>query len=149
MICFAVIDTNVIVSAAIKPDSIPGKILALALSGEIRPVFSREILLEYKKVLSRAKFCFEKSYVDNVIKTFNIFGDNIVPLRLSAHFEDADDKKFYEAFVSLKDERDVYLVTGNIRHFPNDERIVTPRQMTDILKASPGRTWGIDFGKSL
>ena len=133
MICFAVIDTNVIVSAAIKPESIPGKILALALSGEIRLVFSREILLEYEKVLSRAKFCFEKSYVDNVIKTFNIFGENIVPLRLSAHFEDADDKKFYEAFVSVKDGRDIYLITGNTRHFPDEERIVTPRQMLTIM----------------
>ena len=149
MICSAVIDTNVIVSAAIKPESIPGEILALALSGEIRPVFSREILLEYEKVLSRPKFCFERSYVDNVIKTFNIFGDNIVPLRLSAHFEDADDKKFYEAFVSLKDERDIYLITGNTRHFPIDERIVTPRQMTDILKRSLGQTGGLDFEKSV
>ena len=133
MICFAVIDTNVIVSAAIKPESIPGEIIALVFSGEIRPVFSREILLEYEKVLSRPKFCFERSYVENVIKTFNIVGDNIIPLRLSAHFEDADDKKFYEAFVSLKDERDIYLITGNIRHFPNEERIVTPGQMLTIM----------------
>lgn len=43
MICFAVIDTNVIVSAAIKLDSIPGRILALVLLGEISPVFSNEI----------------------------------------------------------------------------------------------------------
>ena len=89
--------------------------------------------MEYEKVLSRAKFCFEKSYVDNVIKTFNIFGENIVPLRLSAHFEDADDKKFYEAFVSVKDGRGIYLITGNTRHFPDEERIVTPRQMLTIM----------------
>ena len=140
MICFAVIDTNVIVSAAIKPDSIPGAILALVFSGEIRPVFSCEILNEYEKVLSRPKFGFKKSYVENVIETFNKVGDNIIPLKLSTYFEDADDKKFYEAFVSVKDERDIYLITGNTRHFPVDERIATPRQMTDILKASPGRT---------
>ena len=142
MICFAVIDTNVIVSAAIKPESIPGEILALALSGEIRPVFSREILLEYEKVLSRPKFCFEKSYVENVIKTFNIVGDNIIPLRLSAHFEDADDKKFYEAFVSLKDERDIYLITGNTRHFPIDERIVIPQADDGYIKGVAGTNRG-------
>lgn len=140
MICFAVIDTNVIVSAAIKPDSIPGRILALVLSGEISPVFSNEIQMEYEKVLSRSKFGFEKSYVNSVVKAFNIVGENIVPLRLSMSFDDSDDKKFYEAFVSVKDERDIYLITGNRRHFPVDERIVTPRQMTDILKVSFGQT---------
>lgn len=140
MICFAVIDTNVVVSAAIKPESVPGRILALVLLGEIRPIFSNEILKEYKTVLSRPKFEFEKSYVEKVIRTFNTVGDNIVPPKLSMCFDHEDDKKFYEAFVSLKDKRDIYLITGNIRHFPVDDMIVTPRQMTDILKASFGQT---------
>ena len=33
-------------------------------------------------------------------------------------------------------EEDAYLVTGNIRHFPVEPFIVTPRQMLDIIVKS-------------
>ena len=45
---YAVIDTNVIVSAMLKWDSIPGSILELALDGPITPVLNHEILEEYR-----------------------------------------------------------------------------------------------------
>ena len=53
MKCYAVIDTNVLVSAAIKPDSVPGTIFRLILIEQICPVFNSEILEEYKRVLPR------------------------------------------------------------------------------------------------
>lgn len=53
---YAVIDTNVIVSAMLKWDSIPGSILELALDGPITPVLNHEILEEYRQVLLRPKF---------------------------------------------------------------------------------------------
>ena len=52
---YAVIDTNVIVSAMLKWDSIPGSILELALDGPITPVLNHEILDEYRQVLLRPK----------------------------------------------------------------------------------------------
>ena len=53
---YAVIDTNVIVSAMLKWNSIPGSILELTLDGPITPVLNREILDEYRQVLLRPKF---------------------------------------------------------------------------------------------
>jgi putative PIN family toxin of toxin-antitoxin system len=140
MKCYAIIDTNVLVSAAIKPDSVPGTIFKLILVEKICPVFNSEILDEYIRVLSRSKFGLSKFTADRIVGTVNYFGTKIESHKIDLKFIDPDDKKFYEAFVSTRDKRGVYLITGNIRHFPVDDMIVTPRQMTDILKASFGQT---------
>ena len=44
---YAVIDTNVLVSATLKQDSIPGKIIEYIFSNVIVPLFNDEILNEY------------------------------------------------------------------------------------------------------
>lgn len=43
---YAVIDTNVIVSAMLKWNSVPGNILELAIEGPITPVLNEKILEE-------------------------------------------------------------------------------------------------------
>lgn len=57
---YAVIDTNVIVSAFLKRGSIPDTVLTLALNDVITMLLNEEILTEYQKVLSRPKFGFDK-----------------------------------------------------------------------------------------
>ena len=61
------IDTNVLVSAMLKWQSVPGKILELAFSGLIIPLFNDEILSEYKNVLSRPKFKLSNEIVNNIV----------------------------------------------------------------------------------
>ena len=56
MIIYAVIDTNVLVSAMINPKSVPGQIITEALIGRIIPVLNDAILEEYEEVLKREKF---------------------------------------------------------------------------------------------
>ena len=51
---YAVIDTNVLVSAMLKWDSTPGNILELDFSGMIVPLLNEHIMKEYREVLSRA-----------------------------------------------------------------------------------------------
>ena len=41
---YAVIDTNVVVSAALRFSSVPGNIIELALNGVIIPVINNEII---------------------------------------------------------------------------------------------------------
>lgn len=55
---FAVIDTNVLVSALISPhpDSATVKVMRKVFEGSIIPVYSQKIIAEYSGVLSRAKF---------------------------------------------------------------------------------------------
>ena len=64
---YAVIDTNVLVSAMLKWQSVPGKILELAFSGLIIPLFNDEILSEYKIVLSRPKFKLSNELVNSIV----------------------------------------------------------------------------------
>lgn len=64
---YAVIDTNVIVSAMLKWDSIPGSILELALDGPITPVLNHEILEEYRQVLLRPKFHLTERIVGDLL----------------------------------------------------------------------------------
>ena len=68
MTYYAVIDTNVLVSAALKHDSVPGTIINLAFDGPITPVLNEEIEREYRKVLSRPKFHMTKEIVVAIIK---------------------------------------------------------------------------------
>ena len=49
---FAVIDTNVLVSAMLKHQSVPGNILDMVFSGIITPVLNYDIESEYRDVIS-------------------------------------------------------------------------------------------------
>ena len=55
---YAVIDTNVIVSAVISKhlESNPAKIIRAIVQERIVPLFNDEIIEEYREVLSRPKF---------------------------------------------------------------------------------------------
>ncbi len=69
---YAVIDTNVLVSAMLKWTSVPGNILEFAFSGTIIPVLNDEIVAEYREVLMRDKFHLTKDIVDDVIQTLDM-----------------------------------------------------------------------------
>ena len=60
---YAVLNTNVLVSALLKTGSVPGQVLAEALKGDIIPVLNDEIIAEYEDVLSRPKFHFDRRAV--------------------------------------------------------------------------------------
>lgn len=130
---YAVIDTNVIVSAFLKSNSVPDTLLDLALSGVIIPLLNDEILAEYKEVLSRDKFGFGDEIVNEFIKTINGVGLYINEEKLDIEFPDIKDKVFYEIVMEKRKSDEAYLVTGNIKHFPNETFIVTPREMLEII----------------
>ena len=64
---YTVIDTNFLVSAMLKWQSIPGKILELTFNGIIIPVINDEIVSEYRTVLSRPKFKLPEEIVNDII----------------------------------------------------------------------------------
>lgn len=122
MMCLAVIDTNVLVSAMLSEnnDSATIQVVGKVLSGEITPVFSSKILKEYREVLSRKKFNFLNETVDCFLSAIEHFGILVSP---SSTGEILPDKK----------DDGAYLVTGNLKHFPEKEFIVTARELLDIL----------------
>lgn len=131
---YAVIDTNVIVSALISsnPESYPLSVLAHVYSGTIIPLLNDEILKEYRDVLSREKFHITPADIDEALKVMENYGLNLERTKVENEvFPDPKDIMFYEVKMSKED---AYLVTGNIKHFPKNPFVVTPKEMIMILR---------------
>ena len=133
MIRYAVIDTNVIVSAMLKRSSVPGKILEAVFHGELVPVFHRAILNEYREVLLRDKFHLTDEIVNDLLTALEEQGEYVDPEPLQIDFPDPKDAIFYEVLMEKRKSENACLVTGNIRHFPAEQFVVTPREMLERL----------------
>ena len=130
---YAVIDTNVLVSAlfSIHGESSPAIVIRKIIDGTITPLYNEEILAEYLEVLKRDKFPFRQNDVDWLINLFIEHGISLNRTSISDEdFCDKDDIVFYEVALSQKDS---FLVTGNIKHFPKKPFIVTPTEMVAII----------------
>ena len=132
---FIVIDTNVLVSGLISRSqtSPPVGILnfLLAERGVIIPLYNDEIIKEYENVLKREKFNIEHKLVDDVIDRIKTIGISCERIESKEVFKDANDIVFYEVALSKDDS---YLVTGNIKHFPKVDFVVTPAEMMEIIR---------------
>ena len=130
---YAVIDTNVLVSAIITKNlkSPTLRVMEAVLTKQIVPLYNSDIISEYSEVLHREKFGFAE-------KVINFFLDAMKTVGVPSHrvtsrefFPDPKDVVFYEVALS-KD--DAFLVTGNKKHFPKTPTVVTPAEMLDILQ---------------
>ena len=133
---YAVIDTNVIVSAlfSISGQSNPATVIRKVIDGTITPIYNEEILREYKEVLNRNKFPFRKDDIDLIINTVQEYGIEISERQISdENFVDKKDIVFYEVALSKEDS---FLVTGNLKHFPKKPFIVSPAEMVEIIEAT-------------
>lgn len=131
---FAVIDTNVIVSALLSTssESYPLRVMANVYSGVIVPLLNDEIVKEYREVLSREKFHFAHDDIESALSVICEYGMNLERTAVEDEsFPDPEDIVFYEVKMS---KADAYLVTGNIKHFPREPRVVTPKEMVEILE---------------
>ncbi len=134
MKCYAVIDTNVLVSAMLKSVSVPGEVVKLAFDGKIIPLYNAAILREYQEVLSRPKFHLTKEVIEPVILEITQNGIDVDAETLdNVDFPDPKDAVFYEVVMEQRKTDDAYLVTGNLKHFPVKPFVVTPRQMLDLI----------------
>ena len=132
---YAVIDTNVLVSAMLKWNSIPGNVMELVFDGPIIPVYNVEILKEYREVLSRPKFHLTKEIINDVIESIENIGINIEADAIDIILPDPKDRVFYEVVIEERKTEETYLITGNIKHFPVETFIVTPRRMLEIINS--------------
>lgn len=129
----AVIDTNVLVSALLSPknDSATVQVIEKVLKREITIFYSDEILNEYTDVLNRKKFNFSKATVDYLIDAIKTFGILKNPSDSEIILPDMKDVPFYKIIV---EDEESYLVTGNIKHFPKSSRIITAREMINLIE---------------
>lgn len=127
MIFYAVIDTNVILSALLskKSDTATVKVIKAVMDGKIVPLLHDDILAEYEDVLYRDKFHLNPATIQVVLQALKIYGIKVTPKKSDENFSDPDDLIFYEVALAKRD-NDAYLVTGNQRHYPVRDFIVSP-----------------------
>lgn len=130
---YVVIDTNVIVSGLLKSNSYPGLILSLIDLNIIIPLLHKDILNEYENVLKRPKFNFDYQKVVEILTTIKSHGIYVARTMLDEKLIDINDQIFYEIVMEHRKEAESYLVTGNIKHFPNVKYILTPKEFIEML----------------
>ena len=131
---YAVFDTNVLVSSLLTKnrDSATAKVVDAIASGDLIPLYSQDVMDEYNEVLQRKKFSFSEGKVTRLLTMVSQYGMEVTPKPTGGIFVDLDDVVFYEIVMAKRDD-DAYLITGNIRHFPERDFIVTPAEMMEIL----------------
>ncbi len=132
---YAVLDTNVLVSALLARKSVPARVLDEAIAGRIVPLYDDEILAEYEDVLRRDKFPFQEQEVRAVIETICKRGVCVETEQMDVILPDPDDVVFYAVVMEKRKEGEAYLVTGNQKHFPREPFIVTPKEMVEIIES--------------
>jgi putative PIN family toxin of toxin-antitoxin system len=137
MTCYAVIDTNVLVSALLSShtDSATVKVVEKIFTSEVIPVFSKEILSEYHEVLKRKKIHFDEKTVVAFLQAYENIGVMVIPEPSNEKLLDMKDLPFYEVVLSKQNDN-AYLVTGNMKHFPKKPFIVTPNEFLEIIDQS-------------
>ena len=105
-----IIDTNVVVSAALKDRDPETVILFVAEQPDFKWIVSGPILEEYKEVLGREKFALPKDLLDKWQEIFEALTTTIeVDVELDFP-RDRKDAKFLECALASKAE---YLITGD------------------------------------
>ncbi len=89
-------------------------------------------LTEYEDVLHRSKFHFREETIQLVINAVKQYGVEVFPQPTGEIFVDMDDLIFYEVAMEKRDD-EAYLVTGNQKHYPVRDFIVTPAEMMEII----------------
>jgi len=132
---YAVFDTNVLVSALLSShdDAATVQVVVKLLAGEVTPLYSNDIFKEYRDVLQRPKFRFDPAVVYDLLSAVHLFGLQVDPVPTGEELPDMKDLPFYEV-VMEKREEGAYLITGNIKHFPQKRFIVTPAEFLKIIR---------------
>jgi len=132
-----VIDTNILVSALLTSGGLPEAVITLATSGEVQWFASESVLAEYEDVLKRPRLAIDSDKAADAIARIRAIVSIVSPTVRVAAARDPDDNHFLECAEAAQAD---YLVTGNIRHFPEvwkETRTVTPREFLDAWTAAP------------
>jgi len=127
-----VIDTSVLVSAAIKPAGLQRTVFLIAISKPARLYVSHPILEEYSEVLARTELRIRKGLRLQLLQLIKNHSRTVVPTRRLEATPDPEDNIFLECADAARAD---YLVTGNQKHFPRfwkKTKVVTPREFVSL-----------------
>ena len=127
-----VIDTNVVVSAALNPEGLQRTTILLAITKPARLYVSLPILEEYEGVLSRPHLNIRKGLRLQLLQLIKNNSHIIAPSRRLEVSSDPDDNRFLECADAAGAD---YLITGNRKHFPTfwkKTKIITSREFISL-----------------
>ncbi len=128
-----VLDTNVVVSAVLKPAGLERTVLLLALAKPARWYTSDAIVAEYATVLARPELKIRRGLRRQFLQLIRTGAKRIAPSRLPQLTSDPADNIFLECADAARAD---YLLTGNRRHFPafwKNTKVISDRDFLDII----------------
>lgn len=128
-----VLDTNILVSALMKPEGREALVLLLAVRGQLELYVSPAVLTEYEKVLHRPKLKLNPREIEAALANVGKVGRLVNPARTLKLSGDESDNRFYECAQAAQAD---CIVTGNAKHFRQDlppTKIVNARQLLELL----------------
>jgi putative PIN family toxin of toxin-antitoxin system len=129
-----VLDTNVLLSACLKPAGLEAQMVDRALAGELVACVTEEVWAEYQDVLLREKFRAVRVRAEWMLASLEpvvVRVEGGEPVTVAT---DEDDNRFLECAAAA---RAAFLVTGNLRHYPaafGETAVVNARLFLDALK---------------
>jgi putative PIN family toxin of toxin-antitoxin system len=128
-----VIDTNVVVSAALKPEGLQRTVVLLAMTKPALWYVSDAIVSEYAMVLARPELKIRRNLRHQLLQLIRNHTRVVSPSRLAQVTSDPADNIFVECADAARAD---YLVTGNQRHFPKfwkTTKIITSREFLSVI----------------
>ena len=123
-----VLDTNVLVSALWSPGRKAWDIVNAVISRRFTACYNFQMLSEYDRVMHYEKFSFEEWEIASMLEPIITNGISVAAVPLpSVHFDDESDRKFYEVAHFCH----APLITGNIKHFPDEDIVITVSEFHD------------------
>jgi len=124
-----VLDTNVLVSALWSKLGNPYMILEMFFKGTVVLHYNNEIIAEYSDVLHREKLAFSEEKVLTLLSEIIENGVYVDAPTSDIPFVDEDDRKIYDTAKAST----AIIVTGNKKHFPDEEFILSPAEFVESL----------------
>jgi len=128
-----VIDTKVVVSAALKPEGLQRTVVLLAMTKPARWYVSDPIVSEYAAVLARPELKIRKSLRQQLLQLIKNHAHVVTSSRLGQVTFDPADNIFIECADRARAD---YLVTGNQRHFPKfwkNTKIISSSEFLSVI----------------
>jgi putative PIN family toxin of toxin-antitoxin system len=129
-----VLDTNILISAALKPEGLEAAVVNAVVSGTLEAWTTPEVWAEYEDVLARPKFAAVRETSRHILDALGTRIRTTTALTTSTVASDEDDNRFIECAEAAQAN---FLVTGNLRHYPlqwGGTRAVNARQFFSCLE---------------
>jgi putative PIN family toxin of toxin-antitoxin system len=129
-----VLDTNVLISAALKPQGQQALVVYLVALGAVELFVSSEVLAEYREVFSRPKFAdLDQAAVSRLLSQVESAATMVTTTARLSISKHEPDNRFYECAEEAAAD---YIVTGNLKHFSQPHKstkIITGAQFLALI----------------